>query len=113
MAHDLAEVFYKSRRVAAVYWDAHNPGPGKWTATQQMSLRGKREKIELSDFIQFAKDHSLATFPKIKSIIEQVAQSIRKWPQFAEQAKVNEQTALKIQTALGASFRESTVATEQ
>jgi len=86
---------------------AHNPGPGKWTATQQMSLRGKREKIELSDFIQFAKDHSLATLPKIKSIIEQVAQSIRKWPQFAEQAKISEQTALKIQTALDASLKQS------
>lgn len=85
---------------------AYNPGPGKWTATQQMSLRGKREKIELSDFIQFAKDHSLATLPKIKSIIEQVAQSIRKWPQFAGQAKVSEPTALKIQTALGTSLRE-------
>jgi serine/threonine-protein kinase HipA len=86
---------------------AHNPGPGKWTATQQTSLRGKRENIELPDFIQFAKDHSLATLPKIKSIIEQVAQSIRKWPQFAEQAKISEQTALKIQTALDASLKQS------
>ena len=67
-------------------------------------LFAANEKNRTLGFHQFAKDHSLATLPKIKSIIEQVAQSIRKWPQFAEQAKVSEPTALKIQTALGASL---------
>jgi len=86
---------------------AHNPAPGKWTANQQMSVRGKREEIKTSDMIQFAKDQSLATLPAIKSMIDQVVQAIRKWPEFAEQAKVGDKNAAKIEHALKQSLTKS------
>ncbi len=79
---------------------AHNPAPGKWTATQQMSVLGKREGIDQSDLVQFAQNHSLATKPKIKSILDDVTDAIASWPDFASQAEVSEQNATKIQNLL-------------
>ncbi len=87
---------------------AHNSAPGKWTATQQLSVRGKRENIRVSDLIQFAKSHSLATLPKIKQMIDQVTQAIQSWTACAQEAGVDETTAMKIETALHDTARRAT-----
>lgn len=79
---------------------AYNPAIGKWTATQQMSLLGKRSEIGSEDLIQFAKNNSLATVPKIKAILEQVTEAIRNWTDFAMDAKVSEQNIAKIDKVL-------------
>jgi len=84
---------------------AHNPGPGKWTATQQMSVLGKREDIDRADLIEFAQNQSLATKPKIKSILHEITDALQAWPQFASQAKVSPENSEKIQSLLKESAR--------
>lgn len=84
---------------------AYNPAPDKWTANQQMSVRGKRNRITRHDLIAFAQDHDLATLPKIKQMIDHVCDAVRDWQRLANEAGVNERTAAKIQNALDASLQ--------
>lgn len=79
---------------------AHNPQPGKWTAVQQMSIMGKREKITRDDFIALGRHCSVATRPKLESAIDQVIAALRQWNMFAAQAGVGEGQADEIQTAI-------------
>lgn len=79
---------------------AHNAAPGKWTATQQMSVLGKRRDISRDDLIQFAINHSLATAPKIKSILDEVQNAIQDWPRFATEAGVSSENTEKIRRVI-------------
>lgn len=81
---------------------ARNPQPGKWTATQQMSVMGKRDNITLDDLIEIGRQCSVATKPKLHSAIDQVVQALKQWPKFAGEAGVGEEQAEKIGTAIAA-----------
>lgn len=82
---------------------AHNPAPGKWTATQQMSVCGKREKITAADFIQLGRTCAVGTLPRVKTLLEQVHSALDDWIRHAETAGVDEANSAKIASALGRS----------
>ena len=79
---------------------AHNPAPGKWTATQQMSVCGKRENITAADLIQLGRTCAVGTFPRIKALLKQVHSAIQNWTTQAEAAGVDEANAAKIGAVL-------------
>ena len=79
---------------------AHNPDPGKWTATQQMSVAGKREGIAREDFIAIGRQCGVATVPKLNGVIDQVAEALTKWGEFAAEAGVSADNTVKVARAL-------------
>jgi len=81
---------------------AHNPQAGKWTATQQMSVAGKRTNITREDFIAIGRQCGVATVPGLNAVIDQVAAAIAQWDTFATEAKVSADNRTKIARALEA-----------
>lgn len=81
---------------------AFNPQPGKWTATQQMSIMGKREVITREDLLAVGRQCNVATMPKLRNAIDAVVASLENWESFASQAKVRDAEVAKIRTALQA-----------
>jgi serine/threonine-protein kinase HipA len=79
---------------------AHNPGPGKWTATQQMSVHGKRRNITRQDLLNAGHHSGIATRPKLNQILDQVTEALSHWTSEAEQAGIPESQAAAIQNAL-------------
>lgn len=79
---------------------AHNPQPGKWTATQQMSVAGKREGITRADFIATGRNCSVATVPKLNAVIDQVADALGRWPEFAATAGVSADNMARVARAI-------------
>ncbi len=75
---------------------AHNPEPGKWTATQQMSVLGKREGITAVDLLEFGRYCTIATRPKVKAVVGEVIESLKQWPDLANEAGVAEEISGKI-----------------
>jgi serine/threonine-protein kinase HipA len=84
---------------------AFNPGPGKWTATQQLSILGKKEAISQDDLLKIGRQCNIATLPKLKGIIEAVAESLTHWINFASSAKVAENEIFKISSAIEAQLK--------
>jgi serine/threonine-protein kinase HipA len=81
---------------------AHNPQAGKWTATQQMSVAGKREGITRADFIAIGRQCRVATVPKLNTVIDQVAEALGQWGACATEAGVSTDNRDKIARALEA-----------
>ncbi|HRI80930.1 MAG TPA: type II toxin-antitoxin system HipA family toxin [Opitutaceae bacterium] len=81
---------------------AHNPEPGKWTATQQMSVAGKRVGITREDFIVTGRACGVATVPKLNAVIDQVAAALGQWEPCAAEAGVSADNTAKIARALKA-----------
>jgi len=79
---------------------AQNPEPGKWTATQQMSVGGKRESITSDDLIACGRNCGIATRPNLTGIIDEVASALANWSRFASAAKVDAHQADQIATAI-------------
>jgi len=79
---------------------AHNPQPGKWTASQQLSIMGKRENISRDDLIACGRTCSVATVPKLNSAIDQVIAALQQWPLFAQKAGVGTEQAAKIEKTI-------------
>lgn len=79
---------------------AHNPGPGKWTATQQLSVRGQREHITIEDLLALGRAANVATRPKLQAAIDQVRGALSDWPHYAQAAKVSEKNTRKIAQSL-------------
>lgn len=79
---------------------AFNPAPGKWTATQQLSIRGQRETITAADLIALGRDCGVATKPKLEAAIEQVRAALAQWPDCAAEANVSEENTTRIARAL-------------
>jgi serine/threonine-protein kinase HipA len=75
---------------------AFNPAPGKWTASQQLSILGKREGITRDDFLKVGRQSNIATLPKLKAVINDVVESLQQWEKFAAEAKVAERETSKI-----------------
>jgi len=81
---------------------AHNFQPGKWTATQQMSVMGKRENCSREDLIAVGRQCSVATLPKLKHAIDQVSDALQQWPRFATEAGVGDEQTTQIEKAIAA-----------
>jgi serine/threonine-protein kinase HipA len=81
---------------------AQNFQPGKWTATQQMSVMGKRENCSREDLITVGRQCSVATLPKLKQAINQVSDALQQWPRFAAEAGVGDEQTTQIEKAIAA-----------
>lgn len=64
---------------------SRNPA-GKWTNQHQMSANGKRDGFLMKDLIAVGESISI---PRPKEIIQEVKDSVRKWPEFAQKAGVD------------------------
>ncbi len=71
---------------------AHNPA-GKWTNRHQMSLNGKRDEFTKGDLIAVGNAISL---PKPGAIIDEVADAVKRWPEFAKLAGIGAKTVRDI-----------------
>ena len=72
-----------------------NPS-GAWTRTHQMTLNGKRDGFTRADFASCAKS-ALMKRGRAATIIEEVTSAVRRWPDFAAEAKLSEEYRNKIQ----------------
>jgi serine/threonine-protein kinase HipA len=73
----------------------YNPD-GAWTRRHQMSVNGKHDNFEKADFEAVAKRFSLLKKTGVDLVIEQTAAALARWPQFAAEDGVPEQTAQQI-----------------
>lgn len=60
---------------------------GSWTATHQMTLNGKRDGFTREDFAECAKA-ALMKRGRAATIIEEVQAAVRRWPEFAAEARL-------------------------
>jgi len=67
---------------------SYNPN-SIWTAKHQMKINGKREHIETKDLIVCGRSMDISE-KKIKEIINQITLAVKKWPYYAEIAKLKE-----------------------
>jgi serine/threonine-protein kinase HipA len=65
---------------------AYNP-QGSYTGRQQMSLNGKRDGFEPADLAALASTADIKP-RRMKVLLEQVVEAVRRWPGFAEEAGV-------------------------
>jgi serine/threonine-protein kinase HipA len=77
---------------------SYNPS-GDWTATHQMTMNGKRDGFTLADFRACAKS-ALMKRGRAEAIVEEVRAAVSKWPDYAEQALVTNDSRKKIQHVL-------------
>jgi len=71
---------------------AHNPA-GKWTNQHQMSIAGKRDHFTLDDLIAVGESISI---PRPGDVIDEVADAVRKWPEFATASGVSNRLIAEI-----------------
>ena len=71
---------------------AHNPA-GKWTNQHQMSIRGKRDHFTLDDLIAVGESISI---PRPGEVIDEVADAVSKWPEFAKASGVGNRLIAEI-----------------
>ena len=74
---------------------SYNPG-GAWTAMHQMTLNGKRDGFTLADF-EACRKAALMKRGRAASIIEEVQAAVKRWPEFAAEAKLSDEWRNKIQ----------------
>ncbi|MCY4265057.1 MAG: type II toxin-antitoxin system HipA family toxin [Gammaproteobacteria bacterium] len=85
-------------RLAPAFDIAYSYNPkGLWTSQHQMSLGGKRTEFDSSDLIAFGEIADLKT-RKIKTIIAEIIETVKQWPQFADQADVHDEQIAKIKS---------------
>ncbi|MCY4291017.1 MAG: type II toxin-antitoxin system HipA family toxin [Roseovarius sp.] len=77
---------------------SYNP-KGSWTSQHQMSLNGKRDIFDMSDFIAFGALAGLKE-RRMKAIISEIIEVVKQWTAFADQAKVHDEHVTQIQRAL-------------
>ena len=68
---------------------SYNPA-GAWTATHQMTLNGKREGFTQEDFTLCAKS-ALMKRGRAEAIIAEVQAAVRRWPEFAGEARISQE----------------------
>lgn len=79
-----------------------NPG-GSFTATHQMTMNGKRDGFTMEDFRVCAKS-ALMKRGRAERIVGEVCAAVRRWPEFAEQARVPKSRSAGIQKTHRLSF---------
>jgi len=77
---------------------SYNPS-GRWTATHQMTLNGKREDFTLEDFKRCA-HVALLKRGQEKAILSEVLDVVSQWPRYAQDAGIPKATREKIHKAL-------------
>ncbi|HET7569161.1 MAG TPA: type II toxin-antitoxin system HipA family toxin [Gammaproteobacteria bacterium] len=73
---------------------AYNPS-GQWTSRHQMSINGKRENITRDDLLTVA-DRFRITLPRANKFVDQVADAVARWPEFAKEAGIGGQRTMEI-----------------
>lgn len=68
---------------------SYNPS-GSWTAMHQMTLNGKRDGFTLADFEACAKV-ALMKRGRAATIVDEVVSAVKRWPEFAAEAKLSEE----------------------
>jgi serine/threonine-protein kinase HipA len=76
---------------------AWNPS-GEWTSRHQMSMNGKRDGFEREDLMALAKAADIKK-ARAEQLIQRVIEVVRRWPDFAGEAEVNDEQAKKIQAS--------------
>lgn len=79
-----------------------NPS-GSWTGTHQMTLNAKRDGFTTEDFEAGAKA-ALMKRGRAATIVEEVLVAVKRWPEFANAAKLSDEWRDKIQKTLRLSF---------
>jgi serine/threonine-protein kinase HipA len=74
---------------------AWNPR-GEWTSRHQMSVNGKRDGFERKDLVALAKAADIKR-ARAEQMIQRVIEVVRRWPDFAREAGVNDEQLKKIQ----------------
>jgi serine/threonine-protein kinase HipA len=67
---------------------SYNPS-GSWTATHQMMLNGKRDAFSMEDFEAGSKA-ALMKRGRAETILDEVVAAVRRWPEFAIEAKLSD-----------------------
>ncbi len=73
---------------------AWNPN-GEWTSQHQMSVNGKRDGFECEDLLTLAKTADIKK-ARAEQMIQRVIEVVRRWPDFAGKAGVNDEQVKKI-----------------
>jgi len=73
---------------------SYNPA-GAWTSRHQMTLNGKRDHFSTADLLTAATSADLKP-RQAKTIITTLHQTLKKWPTFAQEAKVPRKVIPKI-----------------
>ncbi len=81
---------------------SYNPA-GPWTATHQMTLNGKRDGFTEDDFAACAKAAGMKR-GRARTILEEVQSSVRRWPDFAAEARLTNEWRDTIQKTHRMSF---------
>ena len=84
---------------------SYNPS-GAWTATHQMTLNGKRDGFTMSDVRAVAKSANMKR-GRAEAIVKEVISVVRRWPEFAEAAKLSDGLRDKIQKTHCLAFRDA------
>ncbi len=84
---------------------SYNPS-GSWTARHQMTLNGKRDGFAQEDFEACAKA-AMMKRGRAAKIIEEVKAAVKRWPEFAAEAKLYDDWRDKIQKAHRLTFLEA------
>ena len=74
---------------------AWNPS-GEWTSQHQMSVNGKRDRFEHEDLLALARAADIKK-ARAEQMIQRVIKAVRRWPDFAAKAGVNDEQLKKIQ----------------
>lgn len=77
---------------------SYNPA-GRWTATHQMTLNGKRDKFTLDDFKACARSASMKR-GRAEAIVKEVQETVSNWRDYADEAVLDPGTRDRIQAAL-------------
>ena len=81
---------------------SYNPD-GPWTSRHQMTLNGKQDGFTMEDFKACA-DTALLKQGRYKSLVNEVLETVRRWPEFAADAAVSQDWTDKIQKTHRLSF---------
>lgn len=73
---------------------SYNPD-GDWTSRHQMTFNGKRDGFTVADFTAFGRTASMKQ-GRAEEILAEVAAAVKRWPEFAAAAGVDERTAERI-----------------
>ena len=84
---------------------SYNP-TGSWTATHQMTLNGKRDGFTREDFEACAKA-ALMKRGRAATILGEVQAAVRRWPEFAAEARLAAEWSDQIQRTHRLSFVEN------
>ena len=84
---------------------SYNPD-GAWTSTHQMTMNGKRDQFTIEDFKGCGRVSQLIR-GEPESIIEEIRTALLRWPEFAQEAKVDATWTKEIQNNFRLTFPKS------